>query len=168
MNKLPLNIYFILLGFTLMHSAYYYPQLPDWLASHFEGSGKADNWSSKQGFFIVSGVILIFNIGIFVVLPWAMQRFGIVKVNVPNKAYWLDPERIDEFYVYFRNKMCWFGIVNLLFGLGVMHLVFIANLGDQILDNRAFLSFLGGYFVFVILWLVSFFWKLGKDRPKKV
>ena len=165
MRKLPFYIYLVVLIGVLMHSAFYYPQLPDKIASHFSGGGKADNWSAKQSFFIVSAVILLLNIGIFIVLPWGLERFKVIKISVPNKDYWLAPERIGEFYSFFASRMCWFGIINLLFGAAVMHLVFLANLESvQVLDNSTFLLSLAGYFIFVIIWLVSFFLKFRKTN----
>jgi len=160
MKKLPFYLYGIVLVLVLMHSAFYYPQLPDTVASHFGGGGRADNWSGKQSFFIVSAAILVMNIGIFILIPWASERFKLVKVNLPNRDYWLAPERMGDFYRFFRERMCWFGIVNLIFGAIVMHLVFVANIGsEQVFDNYTFLVALAAYFIFVIIWLISFFLK---------
>ena len=42
MNKLPFYVYVFLLGIALSQAVYYYPAMPEFMASHFGGSGKAD------------------------------------------------------------------------------------------------------------------------------
>src|SRR5215831_1038525 len=36
----------------LIQTAYYYPRLPEMIASHFGVGGRPDRWSSKPGFFL--------------------------------------------------------------------------------------------------------------------
>jgi uncharacterized membrane protein len=163
MKKLPFYAYIFLLGVALSQAVYYYPVMPEWMASHFAGSGKADNWMSKDVFFIVVAVMQIFMIGTFLVMPWTFEKFKIRKMNLPNRDYWLAPERRDIVYRYFRTSFGWFGVANLILMIGVLQLVFNANLtSNPVLDNRVFLIFLGSYFVFVIIWLITFFRKFNR------
>lgn len=163
MKKLPFYIYVFLLGVVISQAVYYYPVMPDWMASHFEGSGRADNFASKEAFFTLKAIIILFTFGIFIVMPWCFQKFRLKKMNLPNSDYWLAPERIDEVYSYFRASFCWFGVVNLSFIIGVMQLVFSANLKpNPVLNNNIFFVLLGSYFVFTIIWLVKFYRKFKK------
>lgn len=102
------------------------------------------------------------NVGIFTIMPSVFEKFRFVKMNLHNRDYWLAPENADEFDMIFHVKMCYFGIANLVFGIIVVHLVFLANLKPaQTLDNSTFL--LAGYFIFVIIWLTFFFKRFVKS-----
>ena len=163
MNALPLYCYIFIASLAVSHSVYFYPALPQTMASHFGSGGAPNTFVAKQSFFAVAGVVLLINIFVFMAIPWLFQRFRVKRMNLPNKRYWLAPERLDHVYEYFRNKMALFGIINLLFGVAVMHLVFLANLqGEGKLDNTMFLLFLIAYFAFVIIWLISFFKKFSR------
>lgn len=163
MKKLPFYIYVFLLGVAISQAVYYYPVMPDWMASHFEGSGRADNFASKEAFFILNAIIILFTFCIFIVLPWGFQKFRVKKMNLPNSDYWLTPERINEVYSYFRTSFCWFGVINLALMIGVLQLVFSANLKPKpVLNNEIFFILLGSYFIFTIIWLVKFYRKFKK------
>lgn len=163
MKKLPFYLYVFLLGVALSQAVYYYPVMPDWMASHFAGSGKADNWMAKEFFMTIHAIVMIGMIGIFIVMPWSFEKLRIEKMNLPNRDYWLAPERKDIVYQYLRTSLCWFGVANMILMLGAFQLVFKANLEpNPVLNNKIFLIFLGSYFVFVIIWLITFFRRFHK------
>jgi uncharacterized membrane protein len=160
MKKLPFYIYVFLLGIAASQAIYYYFIMPDWMASHFAGSGKADNWMSKNSFYIFEICVFLLMSGIFLVMPWAFEKFKLKKMNLPNREYWLSPERIDEVYSYFRESFCWYGVAHLIFLIGVMQLVFNANIDpNPVLNNGIFLTLLGIYLVFSLIWVIMFYHK---------
>jgi uncharacterized membrane protein len=163
MNPLPKYLYAALAAVAAAHSAYYYSQMPDRMAVHFGALGSSDGWSSKGEFFLIAGLMLGLNILVFALLPWVTQGFRVKKLSVPRSEHWLAAGNIDEFYEYFREKMAWFGIANTVFGSVVMQMVFSANQrpGTE-LDGGLFTAFLVAYFVFVIIWLLTFFRKLQR------
>ncbi len=163
MKKLPLYFFVFLLGIAFAQAIYYYPMMPDPMASHFAGSGEADNFATKTGFFLLHAGIMLFTVGIFLLMPWMFQKFRVKRMNLPNREYWLTPERIALVYRYFRESFAWFGVVQLIFLIGVIQLVFEANLNPPpILNNQIFLILIIGYFVFVIIWLIAFYRKFKK------
>ena len=90
------------------------------------------------------------------------EKFRFAKANLPNRDYLLAPENADEFDMILHMKMHYFGIANLVFGIIVVHLVFLANLEPaQTLVNSTFL--LAGHFIFVIIWLTFFFKRFAKS-----
>lgn len=38
-------------------ASHYYPQMPDVVASHFDGQGTPNDYTSRDGFFVVFGVM---------------------------------------------------------------------------------------------------------------
>ena len=47
------NLFYGLVAVALLQSVFYYPQLPAVVASHFDGAGIANGWSSRNVFFTV-------------------------------------------------------------------------------------------------------------------
>ena len=61
-NKHIYLLFLFLLGLCILQALYYYPELPEKVASHFDLDGNPNAWSSKQFFIafysIVTGAIL--------------------------------------------------------------------------------------------------------------
>lgn len=86
-----------------------YPQLPETVAMHFNASGVADNYQPKSGFLdtliaVTSAVaVLVFGVpAIIKILPAQLA-------NLPNKQYWLSPERVADTQEFFSAWFAWFG-----------------------------------------------------------
>ncbi|MEQ1924235.1 MAG: DUF1648 domain-containing protein [Pyrinomonadaceae bacterium] len=136
-------------------AAYYYPILPATMASHFDGSGNPDGWMAKSSFFafelVIFGVMMVEFLG----LPWLVERMPDSWINLPNKSYWLTPERRSRAFEIFRIYFQWFSIALLLVLVFVNQLVYRANLTRTAFDSSIWLI-LAAFFVFVIIWLVKF------------
>ncbi len=74
----------------------WYGHLPDPVPSHFDATGNVDGHMGKFGFYILFGVMhAVFLLG-FPLLGRFLKRIPDSMINVPNKEYWLAPERRDE------------------------------------------------------------------------
>jgi uncharacterized membrane protein len=96
---------------------YYYPQLPEVMASHFDGRGSPNDWSSREFFFGIYLAMVVLVIGIFRVLPnWSLthSRFGL---KIPHRDYWLAPARREQSHTFFRNHMLVMGVIHLLLAI---------------------------------------------------
>ena len=163
MRSVTIYSYILSIAAAVGHAAYHLGRMPEPMAVHFGPEGAADGWSSKTEYISIAAVVLVMNLLIFGAGPWVVKFGKIRKLALPNRSHWLSGEHIGEFYVYFREKMAWFGIGNIVFGVVVNQMVFSANsLPVPMLDSRLFLVFLTGYFVFVIIWLFTLFRKLQK------
>ena len=74
----------------------YHPKLPDTVASHFNGSGEADGFSSKLTHSITMVCLQAGMVLMFLILGFALKKLPTSMVNIPNKDYWFAPERKDE------------------------------------------------------------------------
>src|SRR2546425_908938 len=103
-SGLPRLVYVLLAAIGLLYFSFLYPQLPDPMASHFNASGAATAWMPKSGFFMLIAVVtLAASVPVFLV-PMSMAKLPNDKINLPNKEYWLAPERRIETMQYLGSQ----------------------------------------------------------------
>ncbi|HTZ17789.1 MAG TPA: DUF1648 domain-containing protein [Dissulfurispiraceae bacterium] len=140
---------------SVVQILYYYPQLPDVVASHFNASGMANGWQPKGAFFGIYGGVIALLVLVFSVPVFFMDRIPDSLINLPNKAYWLSPERRADTFVFINNQMLMFGNATLLFILVVFHLVIKENLAPRNLFSPSIMMpLLGIYILLSIIWTV--------------
>jgi hypothetical protein len=132
-------------------------RLPARVASHFDGTGVANGFMPHGVYvwFMLAMVVLVPGASVFV--TWLAIASPGARINLPNKDYWLVPERRDETIRYLRSGIVFFGAVLVMFLCYVHWLVVLANETQPVrLDN---VRFVGGLIVFlavVVCWLVLF------------
>jgi hypothetical protein len=76
-------------------------------------------------------------------------------INLPNKAFWLSPERREETFAFLYTQLAWLGCALLAFLLFVMELVFRANLhAPPQLNTAAFVPALLAFLCFTAAWII--------------
>lgn len=147
-----LQMYLVLIGIAVLQTAYYMPRLPDPVASHFGGSGMADDWMSKDAFvglflgmFVVVAASLLLSVFIMGKVP---DRW----INLPHKSYWLAPERRDQTFADLTRGMTWFGVATMLFLMGLYHLAFEANLREPARLSGGFWILFAVFMAFTVVW----------------
>ena len=96
MRNISLLVFIILLLLCIGHAAYYYPLLPDRVASHFGASGQPDAWSSKESFVKIYFFVIAFIAVLFPGIGLILGKIPASLINLPNKDHWLSPERREE------------------------------------------------------------------------
>ncbi len=132
-----------------------YDSLPQHVASHFDFQGQPDGWMSRNdlvGFTVGLG---IFMPAVLVGLMASAGRIPVHLVNLPNRDYWLAPERRKETSSVLLYYALWFASMNVLFVTGVHWLVVQANKagGSQHLDETGIVIVLGGFLLGSGLWI---------------
>jgi uncharacterized membrane protein len=151
------RIFLTLIALAVVQIIYYYPQLPEIVASHFDGRGAPNDWSSKNAFFTLYAAILLMLVGIFILFPgWSEKRarFG---MKLPHRDYWLAPERLEKTRAFFRRQMMIMGVVHLCLAMYAIQLAILANLDQQPRLHPSIRWALALYFVFLIAWLIHFY-----------
>ena len=83
--------------------------------------------------------------------------------NLPNRDYWLAPERREETLVAIAAQMEWFGAASLALYLFVIQKVLETNqTSAPRLDSRTLLVVLGLYLVFTAVWMTRFLMRFRK------
>jgi uncharacterized membrane protein len=140
---------------------YYYPQMPERMASHFDVFGAPDGWMSKQAFFAFEiGLVAFFSV-LFFGLNYLLSHSPDNLINLPNKKYWLAPERRAETMKIIRDEMEIFYIPIFLLLIVTNQLIFQANLTGANLSPLSWL-FVAAFIIYTI------FWSIGFNRKFKV
>jgi uncharacterized membrane protein len=157
-SGLPKLIYGLLAAVGLIYFSLLYPQLPESMASHFNASGAPTAWMPKSGFFMLIFIVsLAAGVPVFLV-PRSMAKLPNDKINLPNKEYWLAPERRIETMQYLGTQMGWFGCALLAPLLSGLYIAVAANFRPaHHFDSGSFYVVLGAFLAFIIFWLVRLF-----------
>jgi uncharacterized membrane protein len=156
------KVFVTLFAIALIQVFIYYPQLPDRMASHFNGSGHANGWSSKVGFFGLCGGLMLLMAMIFLFMP--RVSFSDRQVSLPNKDYWMSEERRDRTIRFIRDQMLWFGVAHIAFMICTVQLVIEANLRSTPELASEFLWFLAAFLAFALMWTVRFIGRFIKRQ----
>ena len=132
--------------------------LPATVASHFDAAGRANAFMSRASY---TRVMLALAVGIPLsvgMLPGLLMRLPGARINLPNREYWLAPDRRDATIGDLSRRMRASGILASVF-LGYVHcLVVLANRRTP--PELPLVPLIAGLGVFVALlglWCVGLF-----------
>jgi len=129
-RRFPRNIFLAILAAGILQCLHDYPLLPERMASHFGASGDPNGWMMKSQFLSVYAVVLIPAIILEFWMPFKIGRTSGNRLNLPNKNYWLAPERRAETLAYFETFFAWYACAFLALEVFAMGLGMRANLHD--------------------------------------
>ena len=101
--------------------------LPAQIASHFGAGGVPNGWMGQNfyrlfmlAFAVILPIVIVLTMG---VLP----RWIPNAINVPHRAYWLDPVRREATLNYLAAHACWLGSLMVVFITAIHFLLIEAN-----------------------------------------
>jgi uncharacterized membrane protein len=130
--------------------------LPEHVAVHFGLGGAPDGWASSQ---VSTLMMLGMHTLLFVGLSLSPNRLAKVPskwISLPNRDYWLAPERRAQTMERLSRSMWHFGTALFLFMFFIGLLTIRANLSDPVrLDERSLLIALGVFLAYTAFWTVA-------------
>jgi uncharacterized membrane protein len=131
---------------------HYSSRLPATLAVHFNVSGAADGWSSRTGFIFTYGAIEAAVAVFSLTFAFLAGRLPASAVNIPNRDYWLSPERSESTISFLWGRVLWLEATTLAFLVAVAEIIFRLNLsgGAPTLPSRFFTTL--AVFVITVGW----------------
>jgi uncharacterized membrane protein len=161
LRQLPLLIFAALSLWLLGNLAADWSQLPDHIATHFNADGSPNGWSTRAGFLAPVIAILVLCGGLFLVAGW-FDRLPDRLINLPNKDYWLAPQRRADTFAALSDWLRWFLLAPMAFLVFIFTRVLNANLAaEPRLEGHVF-AMLGVMFVAIAVLLVWPYWRFGK------
>lgn len=135
--------------------AWWVPQLPAEVPTHFDGAGNPDGWSTRDGAVAIHATILAGMGGLFLVLALVIPKIPPSLVNIPHRDHWLAPSRRQETLGVIRDYLLILGAATMLFLAAIADQSFRAAVDGGGLGAAFWVLFVG-YMVLVlgsVVWL---------------
>lgn len=161
-SSLPKLVFLLLAVGAAFYFSSLYAQLPEVMASHFDARGVPNGWQTKSAFFgVLIGVSVIAAVVGFGI-PMLITALPPQLINLPNKAYWLAPERRSETMNFLNAHFAWFGCALFAVVLFAINFAVQANLHPHSPPGAApFLFVLFGFLAFAIVGTIRVFKRFG-------
>jgi serine/threonine-protein kinase len=138
-------------------------ELPAVVATHFDAQGRANGWMSRDRhlyFTLALGILTpLFIVGIF---AFIRRRAG-WGLNIPNKAYWLAPERQTATFDYLSRQGLWLATLMAVFQAAIYKSLLDANkLRPPTLATEESAWLGGGLVVLIVIWIAGLLLRFRK------
>ena len=167
--RLPKLLFVILAVGAAIYFSTYYVQMPDVVASHFNGRGVPNGWQAKPAFFGLFAAVSVLIASIGFGIPRIIASVPPQLINLPNKQYWLAPEHVAETMAFLNAYFAWFGCAVFLIVILTFDYAIQSNLHpDHRPDVSRMWYILAGFLVFMVVWLARMFTRFGRlprDAP---
>lgn len=161
--RLPWILFAMLLVFASFSWRADYHALPDRVASHFDTNGDPNGWMTKDHFLALNVALVGLAALVGLLPPFLVAKVPPALINLPNKAYWLAPERHAETVSFFVLWFGWFACALLIFVARIMYLVFLANVSSTFrLPGRQFIFDLVGFLVLTAVFVIAMIRKFSR------
>ena len=129
--------------------------LPDPIASHFDAEGEADAFMPRSQYIaIMMAVTVLVPLFIATLTGFAISRAGL-RINLPNRDYWLAPERRAETIAFLTQQSSQFAALLVLFMCYAQWLAARANsTNPPSLDSGLFFLGMAVFMASVIIGIV--------------
>lgn len=153
-------VFLLLMGWAQL--ATYYPFMPPRIASSFDLAGKPEGWAGKNEFCLTCAGTLLAVAAAFVGLGLGNGKIPDRLVSLPNKDYWLAPERRDDTHRFLSVWLLWMGNATLVLVMASMHLVVAANSRPPPDLGASLWGPVAGYLLFAAAWCAVLCWRLRR------
>jgi len=132
--------------------------MPPEVASHFGLRNAANAFMPRSAYLVF---MLVFAIGLPALVAGTIAYLPRVRpdaINIPNRAYWLDPKRRQETIDVLSARGAWFGCLLTLFIAGVHYIVLEANrVTPPQLPLEMFFTWIAIFVAVLAIWIVSLY-----------
>lgn len=140
-------------------------RLPPVVASHFDGAGVPNGWSSRPLYALtLVGIGVLLPLGIAGLVTRVTRR-GPARLNIPARDYWTRPEHSEEAVRRVRGYMWLLGCIMAGTALSIHALVLAAHTRQPPrLSNSAFFVVLGAVVLGIAGWAAGWYRLLRRPR----
>ena len=161
--RLPKLVFAVLAVGAAIYFSAYYVQMPDVVASHFNGRGVPNGWQTKPAFFGLFAAMGVLAAVLGFGIPRIIASVPPQLINLPNKQFWLGPERLAETVAFLNAYFAWFGcavflIMILTFDYAIQSNLHPANPPDV---SRMW-YILVGFLMYVVVWIIRMFIRFSR------
>jgi uncharacterized membrane protein len=161
-SGLPKLVFILLAVGAAIYFSSYYAELPEVVASHFNARGAPNGWQTKSAFFSVLAGVSVLAAVIGFGIPRFITLLPPEYVNLPNKRYWLAPERNADTMDFLNGYFAWFGCALFAVILATFNFALQANMHpDHRPDTTPLWYILAGFVALTIGGTVRIFKRFG-------
>lgn len=120
-------LFFALLAIALGSTLWQHAHLPERVAAHFDATGRANGWLSREAHTALHGATLLFMTALFQGLAALNRRLPKELINLPHRDYWLAPERAAATHDAITATTLQLGCAVFTFFIVLFHFVYRAN-----------------------------------------
>ena len=146
----------LLLLFAALQIAHFYPLLPDTVASHWNGAGAPNGGMPRGPFVGIYAGVLAFMAFMFNALPGSIMKYPDARINLPNKQYWLAPERRARTGEVIARYMVEAGNATIVLLLVVFHFALAANTTEKRALPENFWLVIVAFAGYMVVWMARF------------
>ena len=148
-------VFIALLLFAILFVVGTVSQLPPMVASHFDAAGQANAFMSRSGYTrFVLCLALGLPLGVVAILTAVYSRATDLKL--PNREYWLAPQRIDRTRAFLVAHGVWFGSLLVILACLVHWLELVANREQPPhLSNSMFAAVMIAFLLATAAWIAA-------------
>ena len=148
-------ILFALVGVFVAQLIFYYPNLGEYVSTHFDVFGRPNGFMRKNTFVIFEFALLALILAETLLIPVMIEKLPPRLLNLPNRDFWLAEDRRASTYDSIRTFFELLGIVMVAFFTVVNQMVFRANVLRENLPTWLFLAVVAAFVAFVIGWVIK-------------
>ncbi len=152
-HRVTWSVFILLLLFAIVFVTGTASQLPSMVASHFDAAGEPNAFTSRSGYV---RFVLCLAIGLpvaVVAILWAVYSRA-RDFKLPNREYWLAPQRLDRTRAFLVAHGVWFGSLLVTLVCFVHWLELVANRRrPPHLSNLAFAAVLLVFLIAMAAWI---------------
>lgn len=127
MSKALHVLFLALVTAAIAQALWQHDRLPERVASHFNATGVANGWMSRDGQTAAHIGVVLFMAAMFEGLTWLNSRLSPQFINLPQRDYWFAPERRAATHAWLGGITRLLGCVLMVFFMGLFHQVYRAN-----------------------------------------
>lgn len=142
----------ILWFLALAQNAWYWQNLPERVATHFNAAGKPDGWMGRDAATMMMIGLQTLMPLLFVAIAYMLYFIPPSMINIPHREFWLHPDRRQASISFVARSTAAFSLGLSLFLLGMNHLTFLANTRHGVLNPLGFWALLGTFLAFSGAW----------------
>lgn len=121
----------------IVQTFFFYSQLPETLAAHFDFQGNPNGWLGKFWFFAIYFALQVGLTSLLWFLGRAFRKLPMRWINIPNKEFWFRSDTRHRLFEMNEATMVWIAAITSLMLLFVAQLVFHANISNNSIDSLA-------------------------------
>jgi uncharacterized membrane protein len=164
-KRLPNALFIAILFGGVAQCLHDFPLLPERMASHFAASGAPNGWMTKSQFLEIYALTLLPALAVEFWVARRISKTSGARLHLPNKEYWLAPERREATFAYFESFFAWYGCALLFLLVFAMGLAMRANLNPPPqLPTGPIVSALVAFVLFNVAALAAMFRRFSAPR----